>query len=133
MSAKNCGCIIHDGPNRLPFTLSHCPEHSKYVEFTVPGLKEYRDAMDRVPSVSFIPDAGNAIRLGQSKKASFVESVVNVIVGYGIAVLSQILILPLFGVHISVRDNCLIALWFTGVSIGRSYLLRRIFNSVTVR
>jgi len=46
----------------------------------------------------------------QSKKYSLIESLVNVAVGYLVAVAGQILILPLFNVHISYADNFLIGL-----------------------
>lgn len=65
---------------------------------------------------------------GQSKKHSLLESVVNVAIGYGIAILSQVAIFPLFGIHIPLRDNLLIGVIFTVVSIVRSYALRRAFN-----
>ena len=65
---------------------------------------------------------------GQSKKHSLLESIVNVVIGYGIAILSQIAIFPLFGIHIPLRDNLLIGVIFTIVSIVRSYALRRAFN-----
>ncbi|MDD3030335.1 MAG: hypothetical protein PHS57_08715 [Alphaproteobacteria bacterium] len=70
---------------------------------------------------------------GQSKKHSLLESVVNVAIGYGIAILSQIAIFPLFGIHIPLRDNLLIGVLFTIVSIVRSYALRRAFNWWHVR
>jgi hypothetical protein len=64
----------------------------------------------------------------QSKKMSLVESITNVAVGYGVAILSQIIIFPVFGISATVKDNLLIGLFFTVVSIFRSYVLRRIFN-----
>lgn len=70
---------------------------------------------------------------GQSRKASLVEAVANVLLGYGIAVASQSVIFPLFGIHVSLRESMAIALAFTGVSIARSYVLRRLFNWVQVR
>jgi AcrR family transcriptional regulator len=59
---------------------------------------------------------------------SSVESFANIVVGYGLAVLTQIALFPLFGVHASLRDNLAIGLAFTVVSFGRSLLLRRVFN-----
>lgn len=67
-------------------------------------------------------------RIGQSKKHSFVESLFNVAIGYGIALASQILVFPLFGIHIPLHDNILIGIIFTVISICRSYALRRLFN-----
>lgn len=69
--------------------------------------------------------------MSQSRKHSLFESIVNVLVGYLVAVGSQILIFPMFGIHIPVRDNFLIGLWFTAVSLIRSYCIRRVFNERT--
>lgn len=59
---------------------------------------------------------------------SFTESLVNVAIGYGIAIAAQEVIFPLFGVHIPFRDNLTIGAMFTVISIVRSYCLRRVFN-----
>ena len=64
----------------------------------------------------------------QPRWQSAVESVVNVAVGYGVAVAAQVVIFPLFGFHPSLRDNLLIGAAFTVVSLGRSYFVRRLFN-----
>ncbi|MDQ2107013.1 MULTISPECIES: hypothetical protein [unclassified Vibrio] len=64
----------------------------------------------------------------QSKKHSFIESVTNVLVGYWVSVLSQLLIFPIFGVHLRIEENLLISFYFTLISIGRSYSIRRLFN-----
>lgn len=64
----------------------------------------------------------------QSRRGSLIESIVNVAIGYGVALASQLVIFPLFGIHIPFRDNVLIGLWFTAVSILRSYIIRRFFN-----
>jgi len=64
---------------------------------------------------------------------SFVESIANVAVGYGVAVTTQVLVFPLFELQANLGDNLLIGAVFTVVSIGRSYLLRRLFEAVRVR
>lgn len=64
----------------------------------------------------------------QSKKQSLIESVINVVIGYVVALLSQLAIFPLFGVHLPLTDNLLIGAFFTIVSIIRSYVIRRLFN-----
>lgn len=64
----------------------------------------------------------------QSKKHSLIESVSNVLIGYLVALFSQLLIFPFFGIDVSLSDNLLIGLWFTLISIVRSYTLRRFFN-----
>lgn len=64
----------------------------------------------------------------QSRFMSLVESLTNVSVGYGIAVLTQVTVFPLFGLHASLTQNLLMGLIFTIVSIARSYVLRRMFE-----
>jgi hypothetical protein len=66
----------------------------------------------------------------QSKKMSLIETITNVTAGYLVALLSQILIFPLFGIKATIQDNLMIGLWFTIISIIRSYVLRRIFNRI---
>ncbi|MRX51663.1 hypothetical protein GI374_14705 [Paracoccus sp. S-4012] len=63
---------------------------------------------------------------------SLVESIANVIVGYGIAVITQILIFPIFGLHTTLAQNLQLGLVFTGVSIVRSFALRRLFEAARV-
>lgn len=69
----------------------------------------------------------------QSRRMSFLESLINVAVGYGVAVTAQIAVFPLFGLEVSLSDNLVIGAIFTGISILRSYALRRIFEEVRVR
>jgi len=64
----------------------------------------------------------------QSKGMSLVESVANVAVGYGVALVSQIFVFPIFGIYIPLSDNMKIGACFTVISIARSYFLRRFFN-----
>lgn len=64
----------------------------------------------------------------QSRLGSFLESLANVAIGYGIAVGAQLLVFPLFGVVIPLSSNLAIGIIFTLVSLVRSYLLRRLFN-----
>jgi hypothetical protein len=69
----------------------------------------------------------------QSRLRSLVESLVNVLVGYGVAVATQMAVFPLFGLAVTVTENLLIGLIFTAVSIVRSYALRRGFEALRVR
>ena len=64
---------------------------------------------------------------------SLVESLANVLVGYGVAVLTQVWVFPLFGLVVTVTENLMIGLIFTAVSIVRSYALRRSFEALRVR
>lgn len=69
----------------------------------------------------------------QSRLMSLVESLANVLVGYVVAVVTQMLVFPLFGLAVTVSENLLIGLIFTAVSIVRSYALRRGFEALRVR
>ena len=60
-----------------------------------------------------------------------VESVTNIIVGVVIAFTSQLLIFGYYGIHVSLSTNAMMTAWFTGVSLARSFILRRVFNKIT--
>ena len=63
-----------------------------------------------------------------SRWMSFMEAVTNIAVGYGVAVLTQIVVFPMFGLHASLDQNLLLGGLFTGMSLVRSFLIRRLFN-----
>ena len=64
----------------------------------------------------------------QTKKQSLIESLTNVLIGYSTAFVSQLLIFPLFSIDVTIGDNLLIGLYFTLISLVRSYVVRRYFN-----
>lgn len=66
----------------------------------------------------------------QSRLMSLVETTTNILVGLVISFLSQIVIFKLYDVHLSTQQNAEITLYFTIISILRSYALRRFFNSI---
>jgi len=68
----------------------------------------------------------------QSRWMSLLEAVTNIAVGYGVAVLTQVLVFPLFGLRVSLGENLGIGAVFTVVSLVRSFALRRIFNGLSV-
>lgn len=68
--------------------------------------------------------------MGQSAWVSFVEAVLNILIGCSIALATQIIIFPWFGIHISFSDDLWITAIFTVVSLVRSYFLRRLFNKL---
>ena len=67
----------------------------------------------------------------QSKKHSLLEVSLNIAMGFLLAMLTNYLILPVFGAHVSLSANFWITLVFTVVSFIRSYIFRRIFNRIT--
>ena len=68
----------------------------------------------------------------QSRAMSLVEAVANVVVGYGVAVATQILIFPILGLHMTLEQNLKLGAAFTLVSIARSFALRRLFERIRV-
>ena len=68
----------------------------------------------------------------QSRKASLIEAWGNVIIGYLIQVFATVIIFPWFNIHIPLKDNFLIGLPMTVISIVRSYMLRRGFEFLRV-
>jgi cobalamin biosynthesis protein CobD/CbiB len=69
----------------------------------------------------------------QSRVMSLVEAVANVVVGYGVAVLTQILIFPVFGLHTTLVQNLKLGFAFSAVSVARSFALRRLFEAIRAR
>lgn len=65
----------------------------------------------------------------QSRLESLIEAGMNVSIGYGVALLSQLAIFPMFGIHVPFSTNLWIGAWFTVISLARSYAIRRWFNS----
>ena len=68
----------------------------------------------------------------QSRLMSLIEAITNVIVGYGVAVVTQMLIFPLFGLQTTLGQNLAMGGIFTIVSLLRSFALRRFFESFRV-
>lgn len=69
---------------------------------------------------------------GQSKRHSMLEAVLNTLVGFWVAVGSQCVIFPIFDIRVSFGTHIYMGLFFTVVSIIRSYYMRRLFNHLHV-
>jgi hypothetical protein len=59
---------------------------------------------------------------------SLFEAATNVVIGFFLALLTQIAAFPLFGLKVTLGDNLLLGGLFTVVSLVRSYVLRRVFE-----
>ena len=68
--------------------------------------------------------------MSQSRKLSLIEVICSTAIGYGVAVLTQIIVFPLFAIEATIKDNLAIGAIFTGVSIARGYVMRRLFNRI---
>ena len=69
----------------------------------------------------------------QSRRMSFVEATTNVVVGYVLAIATQMLVFPLFGIEAELQEHLAIGLAFVAVSLARGYLLRRVFEAIRVQ
>lgn len=65
----------------------------------------------------------------QTRLGSFIEAIINVIIGFGINFTANMLIFPLFGFHITPGANFALGLIYTVISLVRSYAVRRWFNA----
>ncbi len=66
----------------------------------------------------------------QTRLGSWLEAWANILVGFGVNFLANLAILPLFGFHVTGSQAAHIGLFFTAISLVRSYLLRRAFNRI---
>jgi len=69
----------------------------------------------------------------QSRAMSFVEAATNVVVGYVLAIVTQIVVFPWFGIEAALGEHMAIGFAFVGVSLARGYLLRRLFETIRMR
>lgn len=66
----------------------------------------------------------------QTRRRSLIEAITNVVVGYALAVITQVMVFPWFGMQVSLGDNFAIGGVFVGISLVRSYALRRLFERI---
>lgn len=67
--------------------------------------------------------------MSQSRLSSLIEAGINTMIGFGINYLANLVVLPMFGMHVSLGDNFLMGLVYTAISVVRSYAVRRWFNA----
>ena len=69
----------------------------------------------------------------QSRVESLMESTASLVVGLLINLGGQYVIFPILGIAVSLAEHLWITVFFTCLSLARSYAFRRIFNHLTVR
>ncbi len=69
----------------------------------------------------------------QSRVMSMIEAATNVVVGYLLAIATQIVVFPWFGIETGLAEHMTIGLAFVVVSLLRGDALRRLFEMVRVR
>ena len=65
----------------------------------------------------------------QSKLHSVIEAASNTLIGYGINLVVQVIVYPLYGAPFTLMQNMQIGLIFLVVSLLRGYVIRRYFNT----
>ncbi len=71
--------------------------------------------------------------MDQKRRHSFLEQVVSTSIGFLIALLTQVIVFPLYNLEITLLSNLEIAGIFTLISILRGYWIRRLFNSLHLK
>lgn len=68
----------------------------------------------------------------QTRKASLAETLLSTAIGYGVAVTTQIVVFPWFGLYVPISHNLMIGALFTVVSVARGFAVRRLFEHLRV-
>lgn len=67
----------------------------------------------------------------QPRHHSFIEACMNTLTGFFVTLFAQEIIYPIVGLRTTGHQNFVLALFFTALSIIRSYLWRRLFNRMS--
>lgn len=65
----------------------------------------------------------------QTRIGSLNESLIGILIGYVVALLSQVIIFPMYDMNVPLTTNLWIGAWFTLISLVRNYAVRRWFNA----
>jgi hypothetical protein len=77
-----------------------------------------------------MPPVSSSPQAAQSRRLSLIEAGVNVVVGYVLAVVAQLVFFPAIGLSVALLDNLRLGALFTLLSLARSYALRRLFARI---
>jgi hypothetical protein len=64
----------------------------------------------------------------QTKKQSLLEAMASTFIGFTVSLISTFLVFPIFNIESTPIKNVGITIFFTVISITRSYIVRRFFN-----
>lgn len=95
--------------------------------------RQYHEIQDLKAELQRVKRTARIYYSGQSHRMSAIESMANVAVGFGVSLLANITILPLFGYSPGLMDATFIGVAFTAISLIRSYLMRRLFNWIGIK
>ena len=64
----------------------------------------------------------------QGIKGSLVESIVQVLTGWGVAIITQLIVYPLMDIEVSIVQNIWISMIFIAIGFIKQYYVRRLFE-----
>jgi hypothetical protein len=105
--------LTYDGASRL------ARAHTYAEAVATEGLEDWIGAHVRM--FAFLATGGRM----RQPMMSLMEAAANVVVGYWVAVMTQALVFPMFGLDAALRDNLTIGAIFTIVFLARSCAHRR--------
>jgi len=73
------------------------------------------------------------VNAGQSRSASLLETLTGTITGFLLSLWAQRLLFPALGHDLALPENLMVATVFTGLSLLRGYVVRRVFNGLRKR
>ena len=116
------------GPESLSQESCSWPESASLPKGVATGPDTYSEALTLARDLAKRAAPGRTPQEGQTKRASLLEAFANILIGFWVSVLANMLVLPHFKNPGVFREAFLIGLIFTIISFVRSYLLRRLFN-----
>lgn len=82
--------------------------------------------------MGWVKMTATSARSGQSRRTSLIETCLSTAIGYVVAVSSQIVVFPWFGIHVNPETKLEIGAMMTVVSVIRGFWVRRLFNHLHV-
>ncbi len=70
----------------------------------------------------------NQLASGQTRAQSGLETILTNIIGFSSSVALQVVLFPLYGIHINLAQNTFLSAIAYVIALPRTYLLRRLFN-----
>lgn len=125
---RRCRRRCNDRPKLVVPVVPVVPPSGKLNEGNSLRLVDVRNY-----SLTCSGSSGSSCSANQSRLMSLAEAMTNVVAGYCIAVVTQVLAFPLLGFRVPLGDSLIIGAIFTVVSIIRSYTLRRCFETLRLR
>lgn len=65
--------------------------------------------------------------MNQTRIESFIEALTHAVFGAATGLVAQLVVFPAAGVHFRMAQNLMILASFTGISVTRTYVVRRFF------